>query len=84
MADVSRFESSMQKAVDALHINFSRIRAGSASPGMLDGMYSHHLQRSGGYTKRSRADRIEELRAQVFRLRLTALQRHLTRSRRSP
>eukprot|EP00177_Eucheuma_denticulatum_P003801 GFKZ01006872.1.p2 GENE.GFKZ01006872.1~~GFKZ01006872.1.p2 ORF type:complete len:233 (-),score=42.22 GFKZ01006872.1:1824-2522(-) len=38
LVDFPHFETNMQKAVDVLHDNFSRIRAGGASPGMLDGI----------------------------------------------
>lgn len=38
LVDFPHFETNMQKAVDVLHNNFSRIRAGGASPGMLDGI----------------------------------------------
>lgn len=37
LIDLSKFETGMQKAVEALSSNYARIRASGASPGMLDG-----------------------------------------------
>lgn len=39
LVDLAKFESSMRKTVEALQSNLSKLRAGGAAPGILDGKY---------------------------------------------
>lgn len=45
MVDLPKYEASMQKTIETLQTNFSRIRSGGASPAMLDGTYSIKTKR---------------------------------------